>query len=516
MNGTRGIIFGIGMALAVLVVFAASATAQNNTVYFDPDPSCAAPGETIVVTMYVNNSDPIQNWQADIYFDPTVVNITGYTCGEFPLGCQMAHHGNWVRRGGITGDGANLPPGIHELGTLTLKAIGPGTSTLDLRNHVMGNMYGQPLPNQVWIDGTFNTAAFYDNFTAPDGLNVNEGKWRGNVNIPPENPNHRWSARIENNTLTIGDGTADEMSFYVQSNPTFKNGTDNPLIFKADVRTSGRDGFYYNRFGFLSYDTARMWIIFEESSQAPGYLRTAYKIPGGPSYEGPLLSIDPHVWHNYQITWTGSHIYWYIDGEIVDEAEVSWNGTLCVGIEEDSNQIWVDNVSVCGGEIFDASPPGCSIVINGGAENSSCRIVTLNLSAEDPESGVVAMQFANDHTWDECWSDWEPYNTTKTWMLSDCPGEKKVYVKFKNGAGLESLAYFDTINLTLTCGDQNCDTNVNMMDIGAVVTHIFYGDPLCTPWAADVNCDDDINMMDVGLLCANVFYGEPLNCCKGC
>jgi len=156
MNETKRIIFGMGMALAVLAVFAASAAAQNNTVYFDPDPSCAAPGEEIVVTMYVNNSDPIQNWQADIYFDPTVVNITGYTCGEFPLGCQMAHHGNWVRRGGITGDGANLPPGIHELGTLTLKAIGPGTSTLDLRNHVMGNMYGQPLPNQVWIDGTFN------------------------------------------------------------------------------------------------------------------------------------------------------------------------------------------------------------------------------------------------------------------------------------------------------------------------------------------------------------------------
>ncbi|MCD4845716.1 MAG: cohesin domain-containing protein [Methanosarcinales archaeon] len=148
-------LFGVGILLAAMLVFAAPAAADN-VIYFDPDPSCIEPGESIVVTMYVNNSDPVQNWQDDIYFDPTVVNITGYTCGEFPLGCQMSHWGDHVRRGGVTGDGTNLEPGIHELGNLTLEGISQGTSTLEHQGNVIGNWYGQPLPDQVWIDGTFN------------------------------------------------------------------------------------------------------------------------------------------------------------------------------------------------------------------------------------------------------------------------------------------------------------------------------------------------------------------------
>ncbi|MCD4845718.1 MAG: hypothetical protein K8R25_14650, partial [Methanosarcinales archaeon] len=156
MNKNKNYLFAIGMVLTVLMVFAAPAAADN-VIYFDPDPSCVAPGESIVVTMYVNASDPVQNWQDDIYFDPTVVNITGYTCGEFPLGCQMSHWGDHVRRGGVTGDGTNLEPGIHELGNLTLEGISQGTSTLEHQGNVIGNWYGQPLPDQVWIDGTFNS-----------------------------------------------------------------------------------------------------------------------------------------------------------------------------------------------------------------------------------------------------------------------------------------------------------------------------------------------------------------------
>jgi len=48
--------------------------------------------------------------------------------------------------------------------------------------------------------------------------------------------------------------------------------------------------------------------------------------------------------------------------------------------------------------MFDNTPPGCSIAINDGVENTTSRTVALNLSAEDPESGVAEMCFANDHT----------------------------------------------------------------------------------------------------------------------
>jgi len=154
MNKTKRIAFGIGVALAVLAVFTASATADN-VVYFDPDPSCAAPGETIMVTMWLNNTDGVQTFSDDIYFDPTVVNITDGTAGDFPFGFNFVHHGNWVRVGGITADFHNKPPGRWVLVNFTVKGIGTGTSTLHHDHHSLSNEYGHILPS-TWIDGTFN------------------------------------------------------------------------------------------------------------------------------------------------------------------------------------------------------------------------------------------------------------------------------------------------------------------------------------------------------------------------
>ncbi|MCD4845717.1 MAG: cohesin domain-containing protein [Methanosarcinales archaeon] len=169
----KNCLFRVGILLAVMLVFAVPATADN-VIYFDPDPCYVAPGESIVVTMYVNNSDPVQNWQDDIYFDPTVVNVTSHTAGQFPLGGQMSHWGDRVRRGGVTGDGANLEPGIQELGTLTFEGISPGTSTLEHQGNVMGNWYGQPLPDQVWINGTIICGGSPETFTKslPEGWNL--------------------------------------------------------------------------------------------------------------------------------------------------------------------------------------------------------------------------------------------------------------------------------------------------------------------------------------------------------
>ena len=150
----KEIAFGIGIALAVLAVFTTSAAAQN-IMSFDPDPSCAAPGETITVTLWANTSDGTAAFQNDVYFDRAVVNITNVEAGDFYLMFGWHDWGDFVRAGGWSSDGLNYPPGNYVLAKYTLVANNSGTSPLDLQGTSIANQYGNEVPNQVWNDGTF-------------------------------------------------------------------------------------------------------------------------------------------------------------------------------------------------------------------------------------------------------------------------------------------------------------------------------------------------------------------------
>ena len=104
------------------------------------------------------------------------------------------------------------------------------------------------------------------------------------------------------------------------------------------------------------------------------------------------------------------------------------------------------------GEIFvitqvDLSPPTGSILINDGATTTDSVSVTLDISATDPDSGVTQMRLANDG---QQWSDWEPFVTSKAWTLTSGEGEKRVWVYFLNGDGLESTPATDSILLDTT------------------------------------------------------------------
>jgi Tol biopolymer transport system component len=104
------------------------------------------------------------------------------------------------------------------------------------------------------------------------------------------------------------------------------------------------------------------------------------------------------------------------------------------------------------GEIFvvtqvDLSPPTGNVIIDGGAAATDSASVTLTLSATDLDSGVTQMRLANEG---EPWSDWELYVTSKSWTLTSGEGEKRVWVYFKNGDGLESTPATDTIILDTT------------------------------------------------------------------
>ncbi|MCK5255430.1 MAG: hypothetical protein KAQ81_05355, partial [Deltaproteobacteria bacterium] len=100
----------------------------------------------------------------------------------------------------------------------------------------------------------------------------------------------------------------------------------------------------------------------------------------------------------------------------------------------------------------DETPPTGSVIINQGDETTNSRLVTLNISAKDDESGMgegAQMMFSNDNIE---WFEPKPFASTKLWVLSDLEGEKTVYVKFCDAEGnWMSQPVSDSIKLKLSC-----------------------------------------------------------------
>jgi len=100
----------------------------------------------------------------------------------------------------------------------------------------------------------------------------------------------------------------------------------------------------------------------------------------------------------------------------------------------------------------DEIPPTGMVIINQGDETTNSRLVTLNISAEDDESGMgegAKMMFSNDSIE---WFIPKPFASTKLWVLSDGEGEKTVYVKFCDAEGnWMSQPVSDSVKLKLSC-----------------------------------------------------------------
>ena len=90
-----------------------------------------------------------------------------------------------------------------------------------------------------------------------------------------------------------------------------------------------------------------------------------------------------------------------------------------------------------------ARPNVFSVLIENGDEYTSKRNVSLNLTAP---FGTKYMLIGNDSLYSN--SSWEPYASTKNWMLTGGDGKKYVYVKFRDSDENETqLPIFDTIIL---------------------------------------------------------------------
>ncbi len=105
-----------------------------------------------------------------------------------------------------------------------------------------------------------------------------------------------------------------------------------------------------------------------------------------------------------------------------------------------SSATYVDTITL------DAAAPTGSVVIAGGAANTSMTQVSLTLAAVDTGgSGLSQMRFSNDNT---TWSTWETYSSTRGWALTLGDGVKTVYAQYRDAAGNVSSTYSDTITFT--------------------------------------------------------------------
>jgi hypothetical protein len=94
------------------------------------------------------------------------------------------------------------------------------------------------------------------------------------------------------------------------------------------------------------------------------------------------------------------------------------------------------------GGALDATGPTGSVVINSGSTATKTTSVTLTIDATD-ESGVSQMCISNSTS---CTS-WLSYATSKSWTISSTPGDRAVYIWFKDTFGNVSAAYSDSILL---------------------------------------------------------------------
>jgi hypothetical protein len=97
---------------------------------------------------------------------------------------------------------------------------------------------------------------------------------------------------------------------------------------------------------------------------------------------------------------------------------------------------------------LDKSPPSGSITTNSLIDTPN---LIIYLNATDNISDVSSMRFSNDGI---NWSSWEPYNDTKTWILSSDDGLKNIYAECVNGAGLVSTFSCGVTLITSTISPQ--------------------------------------------------------------
>ena len=167
-----------------------------------------------------------------------------------------------------------------------------------------------------------------------------------------------------------------------------------------------------------------------------------------------------HTWYFYiNLTATDdlsgvAETYYRINGGYIHN--VTFHGQPFISDESANNTLEYWSVDNAGNEEehhflkgikLDMSPPTGSIAINEGSKYTNNTLVNLILLAYDKVSGVAEVHLSNDGS---IWSSWEPYSSSKSWILDGGDGLKTVYVQFRDNAGLVSKIYEASIILDMT------------------------------------------------------------------
>ena len=132
--------------------------------------------------------------------------------------------------------------------------------------------------------------------------------------------------------------------------------------------------------------------------------------------------------------------------------------------------------------VVNTAPPTGTITINGGADYTNSKSVTLTLSS----TTAVQMRFRN--ALGE-WSEWGSYATSKPWTLDSDDGEKTVYVEFKNAtdkvnvASISADIILDTVDPTIDGLTSPIATNSGTIQINYEVSDLGSGIGNVRLWA---------------------------------
>ena len=87
--------------------------------------------------------------------------------------------------------------------------------------------------------------------------------------------------------------------------------------------------------------------------------------------------------------------------------------------------------------IPDGTPPQVAVSLANGRPSTNQLTMPVTLIATDDLSGVVQMAFSTDG---QIFEAWRPFQATTTWSFPTGDGQRFLWVKVKNGVGLESAA----------------------------------------------------------------------------
>jgi hypothetical protein len=92
--------------------------------------------------------------------------------------------------------------------------------------------------------------------------------------------------------------------------------------------------------------------------------------------------------------------------------------------------------------IPDPTPPMASIVLASGRTATNQLTVPVTVRGVEDLSGIAAMAFSLDG---RTFEDWQPYQSTTTYTFTAGDGARNLWVKVRNGVGLESMPATDSV-----------------------------------------------------------------------